>query len=222
MNQNCYKDRPHTTMIFFKTNDFILLHSRPSSGHRDPEDIQVVRWRPTSPDRWVQDLNFKSSSQNFIRRKHGHRPGHETGRGRTSSKNENNFLILQIKNELIIQKARHKLFQKSGLHRTRTLLPDEVIMEFVLNRTLELIPSKSGSNLNLWNFQKTWVHHSIDMMQSNLQSFVRDLLNLFHQMNLPFQVYYVIILTFSVEYFNEKYILDLQTVVKNYTSRHLA
>ena len=47
-------------------------------------------------------------------------------------------------------------------------------------------------NLNLWNFQKTSVLHSIDKMQSNLQSFVHDLLNLFHQMNLPFLVYYVI------------------------------
>ena len=136
-------------MIFFKTNDFILFHFRCRT------DTGIRRTsRSSGRDLPVRTGGFKL--QNFIKQKtqtmshrRWRRPGHETGRGRTSSKIENNFLILQIKNELIIQKAKHKLFQKSGLHRTRTLLPDEVIMEFVLNRTLELTQARLA---------QTWIY----------------------------------------------------------------
>ena len=120
-----------------------------SYGRRPAWTVQVVRENmDTHKHEWIRWIRAHKI-QLHRKRKHGRRPGHETGRGQTSSKIENNFLILQIKNELIIQKAKHKLFQKSGLHRTRTLLPDEVIMEFVLNRTLELIQA---------SLAQTWIY----------------------------------------------------------------
>ena len=137
MNKNCYKDCPHATMIFFKSDDLFLFHFRSGTIDLSPGAVTNSHWLSDSdrpPESVCLKISFMLSYSDTVSDIVILQPWNPK---------YNNFLILQTKNELTIQIAKHKLFQKLGLHRKRTLLPDEVIMGFVLNSRIKIDPSSN-------------------------------------------------------------------------------